>query len=183
VLLFLGRLHPKKGCDELIAAFADVAHRDPQLRLVMAGPDQVGWQRGLAARATELGVHERITWTGMLAGDTKWGAYRAAEAFVLPSHQENFGIVVAEALACGVPVLISDKVNIWREIAAAQAGIVRDDTPAGTVALLREWIETNQDTRQRMRSNARRCFEQHFDLQTAISRLHDLLAQPRLALP
>jgi glycosyltransferase involved in cell wall biosynthesis len=177
LLLFLSRLHPKKGCDNLIAAFAEVARRDPELRLVMAGPDQVGWQRDLVARARELGVGERIAWTGMLTGDAKWGAYRAAEAFVLPSHQENFGIVVAEALACGVPVLISDKVNIWREIAAAQAGLVRDDTTAGTTALLRAWIDTDCATRGRMRLNASRCFRQHFDLHTAIDRFHDLLRQ------
>jgi glycosyltransferase involved in cell wall biosynthesis len=183
LLLFLSRLHPKKGCDNLIASIAEVARRDPELRLVMAGPDQVGWQGELAARARELGVGERIAWTGMLTGDAKWGAYRAAEAFVLPSHQENFGIVVAEALACGVPVLISDKVNIWREIAAAHAGLVGDDTTAGTTALLSAWLDTDRDTRRRMCLNARQCFRQHFDLHTAIDRFHDLLRQPLVALP
>jgi glycosyltransferase involved in cell wall biosynthesis len=172
---------PQEGVRSSIAAFARVAHSDPQLQLVMAGPDQVGWQAELAARAAALGIGERIVWTGMLAGDAKWGAYRAAEAFVLPSHQENFGIVVAEALACSVPVLISDKVNIWREIAAAQAGLVRDDTAAGTAALLRDWLDTDGETRGRMRVNANRCFRQHFDLQTVISRLHDVLREVRPA--
>jgi glycosyltransferase involved in cell wall biosynthesis len=182
VLLFLSRLHPKKGCDNLISAFACVAQRDPHLHLVMAGPDQVGWQAELSAHAVALGVAGRITWTGMLVGNAKWGAYRAAEAFVLPSHQENFGIVVAEALACGVPVLISDKVNIWREIAAAQAGLVRDDTAAGTAALLIDWLDTDREAQRRMRVNATECFRRHFDLQTAISRLHELLGQARVAL-
>ena len=73
---------------------------------------------------------------GMVGGKQKWAAFRGAKAFVLPSHQENFGIAVAEALACGCPVLISNKVNIWREIAEGKAGIVTDDTPEGTYLLL-----------------------------------------------
>ena len=67
----------------------------------------------------------------MLKGDLKWGAFYAAEAFVLPSHQENFGVAVVEALACELPVLISDKVNIWPDIAHDEAGIVNADTAEG----------------------------------------------------
>ncbi len=92
---------------------------DADWHLVMCGPDQVGWQAELTAMAKRLKVAERVTWAGMVSGDSKWGALRAAEVFVLPSHQENFGIVVAEALACGTPVLISNKVNIWREVQRA----------------------------------------------------------------
>jgi len=92
-LLFLGRIHPKKGCDLLLEAFAKVAA--PDLQLVMAGPDETGWGSELRRQAAGLGIAERITWTGMLTGDAKWGALYGAEAFVLPSHQENFGIAVA----------------------------------------------------------------------------------------
>lgn len=79
--LFLSRIHPKKGVDLLIEAFAAVATSDPQLHLVIAGPDQVGWQAALQTRAAELGVAHRIIWPGMLSGDLKWGAFRAAELF------------------------------------------------------------------------------------------------------
>lgn len=137
-LLFLSRLHPKKGCDMPIDAFGRVAQADPRLHLVLAGPDGVGWQARLARQAQQLGIADRVTFTGMLKDSMKWGAYDVAEAFVLPSHQENFGIVVAEALASGVPVLTTDKVNIWREIAEAQAGIVHDDTQGGTDRLLND---------------------------------------------
>ena len=102
LFLYLSRIHKKKGCDLLIQAFAKVANRDESLHLVMAGPDQTGWQKDLVELSRNLGIENRITWTGMLSGDLKWGAYHAAEAFVLSSHQENFGVVVAEALACGV---------------------------------------------------------------------------------
>jgi glycosyltransferase involved in cell wall biosynthesis len=86
ILLFLSRIHPKKGVDLLIEAFAAVAATDPRLQLVIAGPDQVGWQPQLQQRAADLGIADRITWPGMLSGDLKWGAFRAAELFCLPSH-------------------------------------------------------------------------------------------------
>lgn len=175
LLLFLGRLQEKKGCDLLIRAFADAARKHPDLHLVMAGPDQAGWQPALLAMAHSAGVGERITWTGMLEGELKWGAYRAASAFVLPSHQENFGIAVAEALACGVPVLISNKVNIWREIAHAQAGLVADDTNDGTHLLLQRWLAMNPVQRAGMGLNARRCYERHFEAQRAAAHFSTVL--------
>ncbi len=122
-LLFLGRLHEKKGCEELIRAFAALHHSGPggeDLHLVLAGPcANETYLRHLQRLTTELMRGENappVTFTGMLTGNPKWGAFAASEAFVLPSHQENFGIAVVEALACGRPVLISNKVNIWREI-------------------------------------------------------------------
>ena len=71
----------------------------------MAGPDECGWQASLQGLAAGLGIGDRVTWMGPLYGDLKWGALREAEVFALPSHNENFGISVVEALACGVPVL------------------------------------------------------------------------------
>lgn len=162
VLLFLSRIQEKKGCDLLIDAFAEVAAREPDLHLVMAGPDQTGWVEALRAQAELLGVAHRIHWTGMLQGDAKWGAFHAAEAFVLPSHQENFGIAVAEALGCGLPVLISNKVNIWREVESADAGLVADDTVEGTHTLLTRWLDLDLPARQRMAGNARQLFEQRY---------------------
>ena len=166
-LLFLGRIHPKKGCDLLIEAFAAASRVDPQLRLVIAGPDQVGLKIGLTQLAERLGIADAVTWTGMLRGDVKVGALRAAEAFVLPSHQENFGIAVAEALACATPVLLSNKVNIWREVVGAGAGLVADDTLSGTVSLLHSWIALTPEQRQRMALNASNCFAAHFNVETA----------------
>lgn len=165
VLLFLSRIQEKKGCDLLIEAFAKVAGQDPQLHLMMAGPDQTGWMVKLHAHAQALGVADRITWPGMLQGDMKWGAFYASEAFVLSSHQENFGIVVAEALGCGLPVLISDKVNIWREIEADGAGIVNTDTVEGTVKTLQRWLTLNAQERQAMAHQARLTFAHRFTVE------------------
>jgi glycosyltransferase involved in cell wall biosynthesis len=173
-VLFLGRLHPKKGGDMLIEAFAQVAGADAQVHLVMAGPDDgQGTQAAWQALASKLGVADRITWTGMLSGDAKWSALRAAEVFVLPSHQENFGIAVVEALALGVPVLISDKVNIWREIEADGAGLVEPDTLNGTTSLLRRWLAIDEVQRAGMKPKAMACYQAHFHIATAAQRLID----------
>lgn len=166
-ILFLGRLHEKKGCDLLLRAFAAIAREDPGLDLVMAGPDETRWQAVLEALAHEAGLTARVTWTGMLEGALKWGAFHAAEVFALPSHQENFGIAVAEALACGVPVLLSTEVNIWREIIAAQAGFAEKDDLAGTERLLRRWLALPPADRLAMRVRAASCFEEKFEARRA----------------
>ena len=161
-LLFLSRIHEKKGCDLLVRAFAHAALGHPDLHLVIAGPDQTGWQDHLQALARSLGVAERIHWPGMITGTAKWGAFRLAEAFVLPSHSENFGIVVAEALACAKPVLITDKVNLWREVAAVGAGLVEPDTQSGIDTLLDRFLALGKPARETMEHAARRCYEQNF---------------------
>lgn len=172
-ILFLSRIHEKKGCDLLIQAFARVANDDPSLHLIMAGPDSNKLKSRLEVLANKLGVSDKITWTGMLRGDLKWGAFFASEAFALPSHQENFGIAVAEALGCGLPVLISNKVNIWREIVADGAGIVGEDNLIGTEKSLREWLSKSISQRQEMGVQARTTFEQRYTIkQMADSLLH-----------
>lgn len=171
LLLFLSRIQEKKGCDLLIEAFAKVAAHDPGLHLVMAGPDQSGWQATLQAQAARLGIADRITWTGMLQGDLKWGAYYASEVFCLSSHQENFGIVVAEALACGKPVLISNKVNIWREIEADKAGFVDTDTVEGTMRNLERWLALSPEGYAAMSRQAVATFNTRFHMDRAAQRL------------
>ncbi|HJP82190.1 MAG TPA: glycosyltransferase [Fimbriimonadaceae bacterium] len=176
-LLYLSRIHPKKGVDLLLNAFAKHASVDPNLMLTIAGPDQVGWQAELERIAKERGIADRIVWTGMLTGDLKWGAYHASDAFVLPSHQENFGIVVAEALACGKPVLISNKVNIWREIEAAGAGYVASDDQQGTDELLSRWLATGEAERVAMGKRAVECFRSSFEIEGSARSLLEVIQE------
>ncbi|MDB6084473.1 MAG: transferase [Gammaproteobacteria bacterium] len=176
ILLFLSRIHEKKGCDLLIRAFARVASTDPALQLVIAGPDQTGWVARLSHLARECNVQDRIFWAGMLRNDLKWGAFYSAEAFILPSHQENFGIAVAEALGCGLPVLISDKVNIWREVQSAGAGLVAPDTLEGTGQLLTTWLALTPDQRREMGKRARQLFDQRYTVDAMAQDLLDVVA-------
>jgi glycosyltransferase involved in cell wall biosynthesis len=176
LVLFLGRLHEKKGCDLLLQAFAKMLAGDADWHLVMCGPDQEGWAAQLRTMAARLNITERVTWAGMVSGDLKWGAVRAAEVFVLPSHQENFGIVVAEALACGTPALISDKVNIWREVKSHGAGIVGSDDLDGTCAVLETWLKMSAEQKLEMRQRARLCFLEEFEIHKASRTLVDTLS-------
>jgi glycosyltransferase involved in cell wall biosynthesis len=163
-LIYLGRIHKKKGCDMLIDGFAKIASEDPALHLVMAGPDQQQWSVQLQQIAERAGIADRVHWPGMVTGDAKWGAFYGSEAFILPSHQENFGIAVAEAMACGKPVLLSDKVNIAEDIANSGAGLMELDTPDGTLRLLQRWLATPALERKDMAERALTCFQQHYDM-------------------
>jgi glycosyltransferase involved in cell wall biosynthesis len=189
ILLFLGRLHEKKGCEMLIAAFAAnfcSAANAEAFHLVVAGPgneDYLTRLKRMAADVCPTGASRGapITFPGMLSGELKWGAFSAADVFILPSHQENFGIAVAEALACGTPVLISNKVNIWREIAEAGAGFADDDTVAGTTRLIQRWSRTSAEERATMSANAGKCFEDRFDIERATDSLLQVLSEGRRA--
>jgi glycosyltransferase involved in cell wall biosynthesis len=169
--LFLGRIHPKKGCDLLIEAFASVLGDQPDWHLVMAGPDQVGLQEQLVRLARTRNIADRITWTGMILGSVKLGAITAAEVFVLPSHQENFGIVVSEALSRGIPALISKSVNIWREIEQDGAGIVAHDDLEGTCSLFQQWLAMTGAERETMKARACECFRNRFEIGEATGAL------------
>jgi glycosyltransferase involved in cell wall biosynthesis len=164
LLLFLGRLHPKKGCDLLVNAFLKIADQHPDVDLVFAGPDPQNWRAELEEPFLSAGLERRVHWPGMLSGDLKWGAFYASEAFILPSHQENFGIAVAEALSCGVPVLLSDKVNIAPEIARERAGWMQPDTAEGTLALLTRWLDTPPLERAAMSARALDTFARRYDM-------------------
>ena len=161
IVLFLSRLNFKKGLDLLIPAFARVAARRGDLHLVIAGPDD-GMEQAARGWAAAQGVADRVSFPGLLSGTAKLEAFRDASCFVLPSYSENFGIAVAEAMACGLPVLISDKVNIWREIAAAEAGLVVAPDIAAVAAGL-ETLLGDPAAAAAMGTRARSFVARHYD--------------------
>jgi len=170
ILLFLGRLHEKKGCDLLIEAFRRVA---PPMRVVFAGPCP---EEAFGKRLRRMAAGLPVTFLGPIYGEEKWGALAAAEVFALPSHQENFGMAVAEALASGLPVLLSDKVNIWREIVADGAGLAEPDTVEGVTRLLERWLTAD---RAALRAAAGRCFAARFDIRRTAENLVALISACR----
>jgi glycosyltransferase involved in cell wall biosynthesis len=172
-LLFLGRLNPKKGCDLLLDAYAETLADN--LDLVIAGPDEVGWEPELRAQAKHLGIEDRVHWTGAVRGDAKWGAFYGAEAFILPSHQENFGITVTDALACGTIPLISDKINIARDVEADAAAIVETDTREGTTRLIERFLALFAAERDTMRRKAKLCYEHRYALNNAAQEVYKAL--------
>jgi glycosyltransferase involved in cell wall biosynthesis len=125
MILFLGRLSSKKSPDLLLLAFAELSKRftGTSLMLVFAGPDESGMGAELEKLAAQLGVVEKIRFTGAVFGENKWAAYRDADVFVLPSQNENFGNTAAEAVAAGTPVVVSDKCGI-APLLGDEAGLV-----------------------------------------------------------
>ena len=124
VVLFLSRLDQKKGLDLLLPAFASLRRQVNDVALVLGGAGETAFVAGLRQMTRTLGIEQDVIWTGFIDGDRKLGALAGSTVFVLPSYSENFGIAVVEAMACGLPVVVSDQVAVHREIAAAGAGVV-----------------------------------------------------------
>ena len=165
--LFMGRLHVKKGLDLLIPAFARLDSKDAVL--VIAGPDADGYRAHVEADVAAHGLEKRVIFAGMLQGADRVAAFRDADIFVLPSYQENFGIVVVEALAAGTPVIVSDAVNIHRQISAAGVGSV---VPLEVEALSQELMRWLQDPALRAKAShhAREFVQRNFDWNTIAQR-------------
>lgn len=119
-LLFLGRIHHKKGLDMLLPAWGAVQARFPDWRLRIAGPDNDGYLKKMQVLGVELGL-ERIEFCGPVYGDEKWRTYGEADLFILPTYSENFGIAVAEALASGTPAIVT-KGAPWEGLVEQDAG-------------------------------------------------------------
>ena len=175
-LLFLSRLHEKKGVDLLIRAYVQLRKEKMQSgtagampALVVAGPG-LDTAYGETLKTLAADCPADIHFPGMLSGDAQWGALYGCDAFVLPSHQENFGIAVVEAMACARPVLISNQVNIWRE--CEPGGVVADDTQAGTANLLTKWLALSFEQREALGIEARAAYERNFAVNEAARRLN-----------
>jgi glycosyltransferase involved in cell wall biosynthesis len=138
ILLFLGRINFKKGLDILAASVGRLARED--LHLVIAGPDG-GYLAETKRFVAAAGIESRTSFVGMLQGEAKLGAFVDASLFLLPSYSENFGISVIEAMACGLPVVISENVNIWREVVADGAGLAAPCDAADFASRIAELID------------------------------------------
>lgn len=174
VLLFLGRLHPKKGPDLLIEGFSRWSRMNPEaakdLHLRFIGPahtPQYLSELQSLARSSGLQIGEDLSFEGMTQGEAKWQELAAAEALILPSHQENFGLVVGEALACSVPVLVSDKVNTSSWVSDSAAGFTAPPTMEGVMDMLSQWAQLNPEQKSAMRLRAGSLYESHFSPATA----------------
>jgi glycosyltransferase involved in cell wall biosynthesis len=173
VVLFLSRLDPKKGLELLLEAFAQVVHRHPQTRLLIAGDGQAEYVAQLRGLAHKLGIGSQVVWAGHVEGGRKRAALAAASLFVLPSHSENFGIAAVEAMASGVPVVLTEGVAIAAEVAAAQAGRVTAREPAAIAEAI-DAILGDARLRQTIAENARQLAATAFSLEQMGKRLADL---------
>lgn len=174
-ILFLSRIHPKKGCDLIIKAFSSLAKDNEKYHLIMAGPGSEKYVNSLKIIAKQNDIDHKITWTGMVTGNIKIGLYLSSNIFVLPSHQENFGIVVAESLACNLPVIISNKVNIWREIDDSNSGLICNDELRSLTDVLSDWSLLSKKQIKNLEENSIKCFLKNFEIQNSIKILINTL--------
>lgn len=173
-ILYLSRIHPKKGIDLLINAYITLKNQGVDLPiLVIVGP---GLETPYGEKMKILAASSKdIKLVGMLTGSAKWGAFYGCDVFILPSHQENFGIAIVEALACKKMVLITDQINICKEIQNADAGLVERDIQDGIIKLLEGWSDMTKEEKMKMSSNAFQLFQEQFSVASSSKRLRDML--------
>ncbi len=170
VVLFLSRLHPKKGIDVLLRAFDLARKRVGGLHLVLAGPEAPGYGKVVRQLIADAGLERDVTLTGMVHGAMKLAAFSSASVFVLPSYTENFGFALVEAMAAGVPVILSEHVNICDEILANDAGLVTLANPVAVAEAIACSIEDSQSACRRA-SRAKQLVATSFAWPASIARL------------
>jgi len=169
IILFLGRLHPKKGLENLIDAFSKIDLVKYNLHLLIVGPSSKNYKDKILKIVQDYKLNKFITFENTVLGKLKSAIINSCKIFALPSHQENFGIAVVEALRYKKPVLISDKVNIWREIKEFKAGFIGKDTAEGTKRSLIKWLKTSENEQKIISQNAYKCFNHKFNLNKTFS--------------
>ena len=124
IVVFLSRLDPKKGLETLFSAMSDLSAGMDDFALVVAGSGESGYSRRLTSIVKEVGLEDRTVFLGLVQGAEKWSLLLSGDVFVLPSYHENFGMAIVEAMGAGLPVVISDRVNIHHDVTEYGAGIV-----------------------------------------------------------
>lgn len=174
VIAFLGRIHPGKGVEYLIPALAAMKTADAMLMII--GPDSRGYQAKMEALIAQCGLKDRVVFTGLLKGRDRIAAMVDADLFALPSDHENFGIAVVEALAAGLPVVISDQVSIFREICAAKVGSAVQRDPQLLAEELTRWLSDGKAL-SAAASLARPFVWEHYNWERIAQRWADRYAQ------
>jgi glycosyltransferase involved in cell wall biosynthesis len=139
-LLFLSRLHEKKGVHLLIEAASLLRKRGRKFKLLLAGTGSAAYENQLREQTRRLNLEDIVSFLGLVKGVEKISLYQSADLFVLPTQQENFGLVLIEALAAGTPVLTTRGTDIWQDIVAA-GGTITEYTPEAICASLDKLLE------------------------------------------
>lgn len=175
-ILFLSRIDEKKGLDLLIAAFGRIATRRPDLHLLVCGSGPPALIGKLKQQAAMLGIADRITWAGQVTGERRLAAFSAAELFVLPSHSENFGIALLEAMAAGLPCLSTDQVALALDAVQQKAVLLAARTPEDIAAKLEHLLDS-PELRGALSHNAHHLSRVEYSLPAMGEALHSLYCE------
>ena len=178
VVLFLGRLHSKKGLDLLIPAFDTVRRQRPEAHLLLVGPGDATYVQSLREEVVRRGLEGSVTFTGVLYGREKWAAMAASDLFVLPSYQENFALAAVDAVQSGLPVMLSRRVNLWKDL--VDAGVARDCEPEldSVAAALGKCLD-DSDWRRAALPAGRKLLSERFNWATTAARLKTIYESVR----
>lgn len=173
-LLYLGRFHKKKGCDTLIHSLKKIINQNFKPYILMVGPNN-SYKKKLQRLCKDLNVEDYFYWSNTLVGKEKFGAIHASIGMVLASNGENFGISIVESLSCSKPVIITNKVNIYRSIIDYKAGYVSKNNSSDFSNILKQYLKLNNKSITRMSKNSLNCFNNNFNLSKIDNRLAHLL--------
>ena len=172
IILFLSRLHPKKGVDRLIRAAVPIVEAH-NARFIIAGNGTTNYNKQLRALVKELNLISAIDFVGFVEGDRKTALYRAADIFVLPTSQENFGLVLPEAMACSVPVITTKGVDIWPELEESGGAIIIDDDIESITNAIRLLL-SDDEKKSMMGQSGRKWVDSVFSGDAIVNRYIDL---------
>ena len=173
IVLFLGRIHFKKGLDLLIPAFKALISRHPEAHLVLAGPDFEGTRARVAAQIAEEGIGNHVLFAGMLRDELKWSALAAAECYVLPSYSEGLSVSVLEAMGVGLPVVITEHCNL-PEVAELEAGWVVAAERGPLESALGEVLANTPAANRAIGAQGRRFVAERFSWHTIARQMSEL---------
>lgn len=169
LILFLGRVDPKKGLDLLAPAFSRFHSVFPDAHLVIAGPDLIDFTSTVRGYFDQLNCLDAVTFTGMLTGDLKYAALSAASLYVAPSYSEGFSMSILEAMAAGLPCIFTEGCNFPEAKAAEAAYVVPTDSQSIADALIQAFH--NPKERQRIGDRAQKLILDHYTWEKAAQRL------------
>ncbi len=175
-MLFLARIHPKKGLDLLIPAWARLANLRKDWELVIVGPDEGGYKAAVEKLIRDCGVADSVSLHGVVSGSAKTAMLKSADVFILPSYSEGFSVAILEAMACRVPVLATDACN-FPELAKCGAGWECMATPESLESALREAFLSSGQERIERGLSGRRLIEQHYSESVIAKTVLDACAQ------
>jgi glycosyltransferase involved in cell wall biosynthesis len=173
IILFLGRLHPKKGLIPLCQAWRHIAHTISDAHLVLAGPDCDGTEQQLRAIVESTEVGSSVTFTGLVYGALKWSAYAAAHSFILPSFSEGFSVAVLEALGTGTPAILSEACY-FPEAIESGAGWLTGTTELEIAGVLETVLATHDQDRNRMGHAGARLIRERYSWPRIATELSDV---------
>ena len=176
IVLYLGRVEPRKGLDLALASFAAIAKEYPKAMLVLAGPEENGYLQVLQRLAIDLDLERRLIFTGFLGARERLEAFASSDVFILTSYSENFGMSVVEAMAAGLAIIISDQVGLSDDVRLAQAGIVVPLDVDAISCRLRELLG-NPDQRQRLGQRAAQVVREKYAPRPVAVAMRDKLQQ------